>query len=404
MDSPATATRKLSPPVFSLPNKKLKLTPPSPPILDADCPPPSGVEEADVPSIFDVLNIFRRRWFLNRDHLIANILSAQKDERGKLFWVDFQPQFHTHLVRRALALLPTLCPVALGKRCMFVFLLEVLDDDGPGPYGSGSFFALEKKAGRARGPRRKPTSPAPPPPSQPPLSASVPVTSVPVTKKKKRAPVLKPFPGAPLPLTPVAPAPPSPPVSAPSPLSPLPPSRAESSHVSPEFVVSRTPTPRPPPAPLAPLNPIPSPVTLSQVEDVVATSDMVRELHSRYHPSTPLSAPSSPPMFGDMEWEADPYPNSRESSEGLFVSWVSSHPAPTDGGSPLRWKTWFAGALRNEVTEEALTEYVKTLAFTQNVLIRDKFVQNRLSALADAVREWKDDVVASWHKSPVPGT
>jgi hypothetical protein len=152
------------------------------------------------------------------------------------------------------------------------------------------------------------------------------------------------------------------------------------------------------------LNPLPSPVTLSQVEDVVATSDMVRELHSRYQPSTPLSAPSSPPMFGDMEWEADPYPNLHESSEGLFVSWVSSHPVPTDGGSPLRWKTWFAGALRNEVTEEALTEYVRTLAFTQNAMIRDKFVQNRLSALADAVQEWKDDVVSSWHKTPVPGT
>jgi hypothetical protein len=29
---------------------------------------------------------------------------------------------------------------------MFVFILEVLDDDGPGPYGSGSFFAIEKAA------------------------------------------------------------------------------------------------------------------------------------------------------------------------------------------------------------------------------------------------------------------
>jgi hypothetical protein len=108
-------------------------------------------------------------------------------------------------------------------------------------------------------------------------------------------------------------------------------------------------------------------------------------------------------MFGDMEWEADPSPGSCESSEGLFVSWVSSHPSP-EGGSPLMWKTWFAGALRHEVTEEDLTEYVKTLAFAHNVMIREKFVQNRLSALADAVREWKDDVVASWHKSPVPGT
>jgi hypothetical protein len=108
-------------------------------------------------------------------------------------------------------------------------------------------------------------------------------------------------------------------------------------------------------------------------------------------------------MFGDMEWEVDPYPSSHESSESHFVSWVPFHPAPTDG-SLLQWKTWFGEALRNEVTKEALTEYVKTLLFTQNMLIRDKFVQNRLSALADAVQEWKDDVVASSHKSPIPGT
>jgi hypothetical protein len=146
MASPASATRKLFPPVFSLPNKKLKLTPPSPPNPRADCPPPSGVEEADSTSVFDILNLFCRWWFLNRDHLIANILSAQKDERGKISWVDFQPMFHTHLVRRALALLPPLCPIAKGKHCMFMFILEVLDDDGPGPYGSGSFFSIEKKA------------------------------------------------------------------------------------------------------------------------------------------------------------------------------------------------------------------------------------------------------------------
>jgi hypothetical protein len=59
MASPASATHKLSPPVFSLPNKKVKLTPPSPSNPSADCPPPSGVEEANSPSIFNVLNIFQ---------------------------------------------------------------------------------------------------------------------------------------------------------------------------------------------------------------------------------------------------------------------------------------------------------------------------------------------------------
>jgi hypothetical protein len=271
---------------------------------------------------------------------------------------------------------------------MFVFILEVLDEDGPGPYASGSFFSLQKKSGRSRGPRRKPSPPGPPPPSVPPLPTSVP-------KTKKLASVLK--------KALVAPQPPSPPFSTPFPLTPLPPSRVESSHVSPEFVVSRTPTPWPPLAPLAPLNPLPSPVMLSQVEDLITTSDMVRELHSHHQAPSPLSTPSSPPLFGDMEWEVDPYPHLCESSESNFVLWVPSHPAPTSG-LPLEWRTWFGEALCNEVTAEALTEYVKTLSFTQHASIRDKFVQNRLSALADAVQGWKDDVVRSWHKSPVPGT
>src|SRR5579863_10294748 len=56
------------------------------------------------PSVFDVLNIFRRRWYIHRDHLIANILSAIKDDAGQLDWVDFQPPFHTHLVHKAVTL------------------------------------------------------------------------------------------------------------------------------------------------------------------------------------------------------------------------------------------------------------------------------------------------------------
>jgi hypothetical protein len=99
MASPASATCKLSPPIFSLPNKKLKLTPPSPPNPSADRPPPVGVKKATSPSVSDVLNIFHCQWFLNRDHLIANILSTQMDECSKISWVDFPPMFHTHLVR-----------------------------------------------------------------------------------------------------------------------------------------------------------------------------------------------------------------------------------------------------------------------------------------------------------------
>src|SRR6267142_637071 len=83
------------------------------------------------PSVFDILNMFRCPWFLHRDHLLANILLAQKDNAGNIVWVDFLPPFHMHLVRWALALLPPLCPEAKGKKVMFVFLLEVIAGEGP---------------------------------------------------------------------------------------------------------------------------------------------------------------------------------------------------------------------------------------------------------------------------------
>src|SRR5579863_5270100 len=137
--SPGSATPKvvpphpLSPPAAPSAKRQKSGSPPRAPPVDR----PSGSPE---PSVFDVLNVFRRRWFLHRDHLVANLLSATKDECGKLDWINFQPPFHTHLVRKAVSLLPPLCPVAKGKRVMFVFLLEVLNEDShrlpgrsPGP-------------------------------------------------------------------------------------------------------------------------------------------------------------------------------------------------------------------------------------------------------------------------------
>src|SRR6267142_2585593 len=100
----------------------------------------SGAVLDNGPSVFDVLNVFRHRWFLHQDHLLANILSAQKDDASNIVWVDFLPPFHTHLVRRAFALLPPLCPEVKGKKVMFVFLLEVIAREGP-----TTFFDLPKK-------------------------------------------------------------------------------------------------------------------------------------------------------------------------------------------------------------------------------------------------------------------
>ena len=124
------------------------MAPPSPPAPSQPFKPPpvpqasDGQDGAVELSLFNILNIFHAHWFLNRDHLIANVLSAQKSETGQFVWVDFQPPFHTHLVQCTRALLPPICPMAKGKKVMFVFILEVLDGDRPQP---GPFWEVPKK-------------------------------------------------------------------------------------------------------------------------------------------------------------------------------------------------------------------------------------------------------------------
>ncbi|KAI0287151.1 hypothetical protein BC826DRAFT_1119697 [Russula brevipes] len=68
-------------------------------------------------SVFDIHNIFRRRWFLSRTNLLTNVISAQKDEDGNISWVEFTPQYHSHLVKCAVALVPH--PVLKVKKVIF---------------------------------------------------------------------------------------------------------------------------------------------------------------------------------------------------------------------------------------------------------------------------------------------
>jgi hypothetical protein len=88
-------------------------------------------------SIFNIYNIFRHHWFLSMDHLKANALSAQKAEDGKISWVEFTPQFHAHLVKCTVALVPH--PIKKVKQVMFGFILELLNGEGP-----MAFFDLTK--------------------------------------------------------------------------------------------------------------------------------------------------------------------------------------------------------------------------------------------------------------------
>jgi predicted RNA-binding Zn-ribbon protein involved in translation (DUF1610 family) len=109
--------------------------------------PPGKVE----PSVFDILNIFRRRWFLSRDKLLTNVISAQKAEDGNISWVEFAPQYHSHLVKCAVALVPH--PVLTVKKVMFVYILELLNGKG-----NLAFFDLQaggRKANNAQKEKRR---------------------------------------------------------------------------------------------------------------------------------------------------------------------------------------------------------------------------------------------------------
>src|SRR5487761_1211770 len=209
-------------------------------------------------SVFEVLNIFRRQWFLNRDHLIFKVLSTQKDNLGNITWVDFDPIFHTSLVRRALTLLPPLCPVAKGKRVMFVFLLEVLTGrEGAGLSESRPhFFTPEKKRRVRKHPSKAAETPALPPTQGPP----------PAQTRSRSSPV----------------RPPSAPVCSRS-LSTVPEDLTWREGSDNSMFDAQ-------------------PVTLSQVEDLVATHEMIQALHARTPP--PALSPSS----SAMELDAGPIP------------------------------------------------------------------------------------------------
>ena len=80
-------------------------------------------------SVFDIHSCFYRCWFISWDHLIANATLAQKDEDRKIFWVEFNPLYHAHLVKCAVVLVPH--PLHTVKKVMFAYILELLNGEGP---------------------------------------------------------------------------------------------------------------------------------------------------------------------------------------------------------------------------------------------------------------------------------
>jgi predicted RNA-binding Zn-ribbon protein involved in translation (DUF1610 family) len=116
---------------------------PTPPQNPKGGSKPKRASPGDVElSVFDIHNIFRRRWFPSRDHLLTNVISAQKAEDGNISWVEFTPQYHSHLVKCAVPLVPH--PVAKVKKVMFVYILELLNREG-----HVAFFELQKGGRKA---------------------------------------------------------------------------------------------------------------------------------------------------------------------------------------------------------------------------------------------------------------
>ena len=73
---------------------------------------------------------------------MANVISSQKDEDGNISWVEFTPQYHSHLVKCAVVLVPH--PVLKVKKVMFAYILKLLNGTG-----HMAFFELQKGGRKA---------------------------------------------------------------------------------------------------------------------------------------------------------------------------------------------------------------------------------------------------------------
>jgi len=120
------------------------------------------------PSVFDILNLFHRQWFLSRDWLVSNVASAQRTDGSSIDWVEFPPAAHTHLMQCAIKLAPSV-PAAKVKQVMFVYLLEVLNGDGPVSSFFAPHHACTPTSGGLVSLGRVGISPSAPWPSMPPL-------------------------------------------------------------------------------------------------------------------------------------------------------------------------------------------------------------------------------------------
>ena len=128
-----------------------------------DPQPPQTSSPRSEPSCFELLNRLRRRMIIARRHILAHIALALKDEAGNFSWVELDPKFRSHLFKLAFSLLGELITPAaqkMYKKAIFVYILEILNQEGEEPLSSPK--RNREKTARTKWEKLPPTNPAPP--------------------------------------------------------------------------------------------------------------------------------------------------------------------------------------------------------------------------------------------------
>jgi len=115
-------------------------------------------------------------------------------------------------------------------------------------------------------------------------------------------------------------------------------------------------TPSPVMRPLALMEHPVSPVMLSQVKDILATSGMVQAIHARLNPP-PASSPSvsSTNMKIDSEDES---PSTAPSYATSLNLWQDSHPSLDLQAWSPEWTSWFQSALSDGIPVKGLQDFI----------------------------------------------
>ena len=139
----------------------------------------------------------------------------------------------------------------------------------------------------------------------------------------------------------------------------------------------------------------PSPVTLSQVEDLITMHEMLQALHARTPP------PALSPTSSNMELDAGPIPTHPLPPAHLTgsvydrsSSWSASHPPPLSGD----WMNWISATLDNDESLASVAAVIKSQAMPPMTKQAKQSKRDRLHMLKCI----EHDCGSSFSPSPSP--